>query len=155
MRPVVHKFCYTSFPVPLYLWRVKLVLQHSKQSKYYGQHQLFFLHWAKIVQIRSFYWSEYRKLRNRKNSAFGHFSLNAYLIPHRRIGWTFYISSYHGKKSRKFPEVAVGCQNRKLTYTFLVSKICENGLFLGWYLLDQSQQWKYQNNVWNLFTVYC
>ena len=73
---------------------------------------------------------------------------------HRRIGWTFYISSYHGKKSSKFPDVAVGCQNRKLTYTFLVSKICENGLFLGWYLLDQSQQWKYQNNVWNLFTVF-
>ena len=73
---------------------------------------------------------------------------------HRRIGWMFYISSYHGKKSSKFPDVAVGCQNRKLTYTFLVSKICENGLFLGWYLLDQSQQWKYQNNVWNLFTVF-
>ena len=31
------------------------------------------LHCVKSVQIRSFSWSEYRKIRTRKNSVFGHF----------------------------------------------------------------------------------
>ena len=31
-------------------------------------------HYVKNVQIRSFFWSEYRKVRTRKNFVFGHFS---------------------------------------------------------------------------------
>ena len=32
---------------------------------------------VRSVQIRSFFWSEYTKIRTRKNSAFGHFSCSA------------------------------------------------------------------------------
>ena len=42
---------------------------------------MYSLHWVKMVQIRSFFWSvfsciqsEHRKIRTRKNSVFGHFS---------------------------------------------------------------------------------
>ena len=35
------------------------------------------LHCVKSVQIQSFFWSEYRKIRNRKNFVFGHFSRSA------------------------------------------------------------------------------
>ena len=31
-------------------------------------------HCVKYVQIRSYFWSEYRKIRTRNNSVFGHFS---------------------------------------------------------------------------------
>ena len=31
-------------------------------------------HYVKSVQIRSYFWSEYRKIRTRNNSLFGHFS---------------------------------------------------------------------------------
>ena len=37
----------------------------------------YFMHCMKSVQIRRFFWSEYRKIRNRKNSVFGHFSRSA------------------------------------------------------------------------------
>ena len=39
-------------------------------SHYLGQLQI---HCVKSVQIRSFLWSEYRKIRTRKNSVLGHF----------------------------------------------------------------------------------
>ena len=35
-------------------------------------------HCPKSVQIRSFFWSEYRNIRTRKNSAFGYFSRSAF-----------------------------------------------------------------------------
>ena len=40
-------------------------------------------HCVKSVQIRSFFWSEYRKIRTRKNSVFGHFSrIEVFPMPH-------------------------------------------------------------------------
>ena len=35
------------------------------------------LHCVKSAQIRSYFWSEYRKIRNRNNSTLGHFSRSA------------------------------------------------------------------------------
>ena len=56
--------------------KVNGLLQKFCESK-----DLLFVHCVKSVQIRSFYWSmffyigaEYRKIRTRKNSVFGHFS---------------------------------------------------------------------------------
>ena len=40
-------------------------------------------HCVKSVQIRSFFWSEYRKIRSRKNSVFAHFSRSASLEKRR------------------------------------------------------------------------
>ena len=37
-------------------------------------HIVFLTHWVKSVQIRSFLWCKYRKIRTRKNSVFEHFS---------------------------------------------------------------------------------
>ena len=34
-------------------------------------------HYVKSAQIRSYFWSEYRKIRNRNNSTLGHFSRSA------------------------------------------------------------------------------
>ena len=41
-------------------------------------------HCVKSVQIRRFFWSEYRKIRTRKNSIFGYFSCSQWLI----LQWT-------------------------------------------------------------------
>ena len=45
--------------------------------------EILFISWhcSKSVQIRSFFWSEYRKIRSRKNSVFGHLSRS--VIYHR------------------------------------------------------------------------
>ena len=40
-------------------------------------------HCVKSVQIRSFFWSEYRKIRTRKNFVFGHFSRSVWFIVYR------------------------------------------------------------------------
>ena len=45
---------------------------YSRPSMLLLQH-----HCVKSVQIRSFFWSEYRKIRTRKNSVSGHFSRSA------------------------------------------------------------------------------
>ena len=48
-------------------------------------------HYVKDVQIRSFFWSEYGKIRTRKNSVFGHFShtgkRNNAVVRHTAIAW--------------------------------------------------------------------
>ena len=45
---------------------------------------MLYRHWhhcVKSVQIRSFFWSEYRKIRTKRNSVFGDFSGSASLFP--------------------------------------------------------------------------
>ena len=36
--------------------------------------EIYTMHCLKSVQIRTFFWSEYKKIRTRKNSVFGHVS---------------------------------------------------------------------------------
>ena len=38
--------------------------------------EIYTMHCLKSVQIRTFFWSEYKKIRTRKNSVFGHVSRN-------------------------------------------------------------------------------
>ena len=64
----VKEFCFTEF-----IWFCLLTLTISKRRDY--------THCGKFVQIWSYFWSvfsciqsEYRKIRTRKNSVFGHFS---------------------------------------------------------------------------------
>ena len=51
---------------------------------------------VKSVQIRSYFWSEYRKIRTRNNSVFGHFSRSVQ-FSYCSFVWFFYSKSL-GKK---------------------------------------------------------
>ena len=84
----VYMFCTHAKP----LWQVFVDIYHEtttfyRSLNYFFNDRLYHNHWVKSVHIRSFFWSafsciqsEYRKIRSRKNSAFGHFSRSEIVI---------------------------------------------------------------------------
>ena len=51
------------------------------------------LHYLKSVEIRSYFWSEYRKIRTRNNSVFGHFSRSAISARKLQFQYKYLIKS--------------------------------------------------------------
>ena len=54
-------------------------IKYKKRKNVIRKWKHFTIHTVKIVEIWSFFWSEYGKTLTRKNSVFGHFSRNATL----------------------------------------------------------------------------
>ena len=73
----LNQFCpsYISFDSPLPMKRVQQSFNFLKDyGSYYLLLQMFnTYHCLKSIQIQSFFWSEYRKIRTRKNLVFGHY----------------------------------------------------------------------------------
>ena len=62
------------------------------------------LHFVKSVQIRSYFCSEYRKIRTRNNSVFGHFSQSAdrsHEGAYNKYPTNFFTSNYDHKSSKE------------------------------------------------------
>ena len=54
--------------------RLQRLIEWTKKKRKKKSANTVISHYMKSVQIRSFVWSEHRKIRTRKNSVFGHFS---------------------------------------------------------------------------------
>ena len=92
---------YLKLVLMIYLFgkRIDITLVEIQNFKYREKNQ----HCVKSVQIRSYFcisciWSEYRKIRTRKNSVFGHFSRSEFLFSYvfskfSQVFWTNYQGS--------------------------------------------------------------
>ena len=84
-------------------------------------------HCMKSVQIQSYFWSEYKKIRTRNNSVFGHFSRSArnyFNRRHKLIKTVIFLQQvllvlYHWE----FVPVILG---RKLSHSKLLSTVAES-----------------------------
>ena len=68
----------------------------------------------KSVQLQSFFWSEYRKIRTRKNSVFGHFSRNVKTVNYFAMDVLFPTNPHNQQPQKKLAEHSKYAPNRKL-----------------------------------------
>ena len=82
----------------------------------------------KIVQIRSFFWSERREIRTRKNSVFGHFSRSEYY-------WNiFYKFGMMQKMIIKLKKFVLG-RHTVARFEFVSCSSVYNNILFAWLIL--------------------
>ena len=126
------------------------------------------IHWMKSIQIRSFFWSvfsriqsEYRKIRTRKNSVFGHFSHSDLLIEegicggvaiinhHTVLSTHFHILNKKNTITRYVKIIVSGIQQKRLEQRILIKETvwcnCRNCNLCKPFLTWKTHIWKTGN----------